>query len=805
MLKRFVCLLLLLFVRGRLFAQHADDGYYPYADYEEPAAVLLTDSTLFYRAIRPAGDRYGERMAFLLPAVSVRRRGAGHADGSTRLGDLEIGSRHAAGLAMLGARESRSAGIAAEEGSVADLRFLRHFGFDEREPLRPRRLALSFSGRNYLVGARASAVRSAGGWLLTALADGRTGRDLWVEGLFSQSLTAAFHARGPVGRGSRMEFTLLLPLGLRGLRSSSSQEAFALTGEKLYNPSWGFQCGKVRNSRVKRTAMPLLAGAWSRRIAPNVELRVEAALEFGRESVSALGWYDAPTPMPDNYRYMPSFSGDPAAERAWRLGDTRYTQVCWDALIARNRLGRGAAVYALEARVERLLRPQAAVRFVSRISPRTTLRCGARVWADDSRRFKQVRDLLGADYLTDIDTYLLDDDSYGSMLQNDLRHPDRHVRRGERFGYDYSMRTYGAEADLQVTCRVDRLHVDLQARLGHASVVRCGHYEKEIFPGRASLGASRRLGFRPYAFALQAGWACSARLYAGVAGAVAARMPQADELFFQPLYNNLAVPDPRPVRSCGLEALLRMTGERFDLRVAAFASMELDRSVSRRYYDDLSGRYCDMAIRGIGRSACGVEVLADLSLAYRWRLLLAASAGRYRHIRDPRVTVVSDRDGTPVDTDAVSRMGGCRTGMTPGATAAGELSWFGPRGWSVRLSAGWMSSRYVEAEPLRRTDRVAGAAGVSREDFEALVRQEALSGVVTLDASLFRTFRFGSSQLRAGLLLRNLTGMQAVSSAYESLRVRRFSSADATGWRPHASRYLYAWPRTVMLTAAYEF
>lgn len=71
--------------------------------------------------------------------------------------------------------------------------------------------------------------------------------------------------------------------------------------------------------------------------------------------------------------------------------------------------------------------------------------------------------------------------------------------------------------------------------------------------------------------------------------------------------------------------------------------------------------YCDMAVTGIGRLSYGVEAAADIRLSYRWRLSLAASAGRYKYARDPVVTVLSDVDNSAVDLRAVSRMGGCET------------------------------------------------------------------------------------------------------------------------------------------------
>ena len=68
-----------------------------------------------------------------------------------------------------------------------------------------------------------------------------------------------------------------------------------------------------------------------------------AGAEYGVRKYSALGWYDARTPMPDNYRYLPGYTGDRETELAWWSNDARYTQVCWDELFARNRMAGGHA------------------------------------------------------------------------------------------------------------------------------------------------------------------------------------------------------------------------------------------------------------------------------------------------------------------------------------------------------------------------------------------------------------------------------------------------------------------------------
>ena len=519
-----------------------------------------------------------------------------------------------------------------------------------------------------------------------------------------------------------------------------------------------------------------------------------------------LDWYDARTPMPDNYRYLPSYTGDRETEQAWLARDPRCTQIDWDELIRQNRMAGGHAVYALEDRVERLCNLAFDASFATEADARLSLRYGVSLRVEKTRSYKQMRDLLGAGYVTDIDRFLIDDDTYGNLLQNDLRHPGRTVREGDRFGYDYALTLRGAALRLQADYRSDRFRADLSVVLGSDAVSRRGYYEKELFPGGQSYGPSRVMRFTPYTLKVAAGWAFTPRRYIEIAAAAAARTPRAGDLFFQPLYNNRTVDNPVPERIYAAELNCRLTGPVVDFQAAFFAAMTLDGIETRTYYDDMASVYCDMAVTGVGRMSCGAEAAADIRLSYRWLLSLAASAGRYEYIRDPRVTVLSDVDNSAVDVQAVSRMGGCETGGAPQLTALAEIAWFGPKGWGCRASAGYAGRRYVEPMPLRRTDRIAGQGGITREFFDAFTRQERLPDAFTLDAALFKSFRFERSRLTASLMLRNLTGeADTVYGGYESLRVRRIRPGDDTLYAPHASRCTYAWPRSFYLTISYRF
>lgn len=742
MSKSLLCLLLLL--PSLAAAQSYDDEYYPFAVREEPQPMIVTDTTLFYRAVQVAEDAYGRITDFNLPQVSLRRRGQAFYDERIELDGIAVSWRHTAALRLLGAAEECAAGIAAESDAAGAAGGVRRFVFTPDEALTPHLASVRLTDRNYRVGAKVSSSLDVGrGWRLRLAADARTGRDMHVEGVFTNALTAGFHLSKRFAGGAELSLLAVVPPSVRGTRLSSVEEAFTLTGDPLYNPAWGFQQGRVRNSRVRRECVPLGVATWRMPLSAKTSL----ALTFG-----------------------------------------------------------GEAVYALEDRVERIGDVQADAAFVTELDGRLTLRYGAWVRRTSTRHYKQMRDLLGADYLVDIDQYLVDDDTYGNLLQNDLRHPDRRIGRGDRFGYDYTLAVREAGVRLHAAYRSDRLRADAGLVLSDGVIFRRGHYEKELFPGAQSYGASRRLHFTPYTLRASAGWAFTPRHYLSVALLAAARMPEAEELFFQPQYNNRTVDDPTAEKNYAAELAYRMTGPVVGLQVTAYATLRLDAVQTRRYYDDMAGLYCDMSVSGIGWRALGVEAAADIRLSYRWSLALAASVQHCAYVRDPLVTVLSDVDNTVVDMRAVSRMGGCVSGGVPGATACAELAYFGPKGWGLRLSAGYVGGRYAEPSFLRRTDRIASQGGTSPELFDAFVRQERLDDALTLGTSLFKSFYFDRSRLVVALMLRNLLGdNDMVYSAYEAQRVRRIAAGDQTLWQPHATRLTYALPRSFYVTVSYQF
>ena len=364
---------LLLRCSGVLAQVFDDEPYYPFAPYEEERMPELeSDSLLFYRAVQQADDLWAEVSAFRFSAVSYRRRGEDYALSPVLLEGAEVSWRYLTALRRLQAETRYVAGARPQVGRLSVGAGATAVSLTEYDLVPGGALALRAATRNYRAGAEGSlAFELPRRWHLAVTVDGRFGRDALVDGVYTRQTTAALR----VGRRTRGDgywtAVFVVPFAERGLRSSSVEEAFMLRGSNYYNPAWGRQAGDVRNSRVRREGLPLGIAAYCGRIGGSTLLRASAAVETGIRCQSSLAWYDASTPRPDNYHYLPSyFTGEAfeAVDAVWRAGDERYTQIDWAELYRRNRMQPdGEALYALEDRVERPLRMQTAIRIESEV------------------------------------------------------------------------------------------------------------------------------------------------------------------------------------------------------------------------------------------------------------------------------------------------------------------------------------------------------------------------------------------------------------------------------------------------------
>ena len=155
----------------------------------------------------------------------------------------------------------------------------------------------------------------------------------------------------------------------------------------------------------------------------------------GESSYSALDWFSVSNPTPDYYRYMPGYQANPevatAVEQAWRQRDPNVTQINWNELYYVNQHGTASpASYVVGSAVTANRSFQLNSSFDWRMDNASYLRGGIQLRNDRVSRYQRLEDLIGGDYLLDVDPYLIDDEYYGDQAINDLQHPNRRVGVG---------------------------------------------------------------------------------------------------------------------------------------------------------------------------------------------------------------------------------------------------------------------------------------------------------------------------------------------------------------------------------------
>lgn len=815
-IKEFIVAILALFVwHGATAQEVVVEDEFDYRNYkfygDEPASDLSLWGAMqtTMETDIDISNRYSNS-SYALSYLSNNYRGFSYEESRSSFGNLRVDYTTQRMLKSLGYRAQRHDGLDIMSGALGESTYIMA-GYNSR--LYDRQLLrVDLSGRNYIAGIShrgAYSVAKDGllfdnGWTVLSSVRLRTGRDLYVEGVFTNAVDIAVGASYN-GKNDKIDIVIALPWSQRGLRQASTIEAFTLTHNTLYNPSWGMQDGRIRNSRVVTSLRPEVVALWERRITAVTDLRVVANVYFDRSGRSSLAWFDAPTPAPDNYKYMPSYFDSDAerseVERAWVNNDLRYTQIDWEWMYQTNALqSDGHARYAVASRRSNIAHAAINVGFSSRVAD-VDLDYGVEFVASSEREFMVMDDLLGATHIYDIDYYLEDDATNSHLTENNLLNPNNRVEEGDRYGYDYRLASITAKLYGRAQWQWQGMDFALAAEVESEHIWRRGYFEKELYSGGASLG--RSMGIDVVPARISALWCYQLNSHTfGASALFRGESPHYDDLFLQPEYNNRPIDNPELTLGISAELTYTYASPRFSLHALLYIT-SITREVGvTRYYDDLSGEYVDAVVSDIGRLHYGVHATADVKWSQYFSSNLTLNAGQYRYHRNPSVMAYADDDNTLIY-ESLSHMRGRHSGA-PEISLYGDVA-FRHNGWMARASVQFWGLAYVRPSLIRRTERVLSYAS-SDEEAERLSFQQQLPSGATLDLSLSKYLKLSDGvSLGISASVRNLLGSNMISSGYEQNRIQRRAVGYRTDVSPFDNRITYAYPRLFALSLSLHF
>ena len=493
------------------------------------------------------------------------------------------------------------------------------------------------------------------GWAYAISASARLGGNDWVEGQYYRSFGYYLAAEKQFDNVHKLGLVFMATPGQRGAQNASTQEVYDLVGDNMYNSNWGYQNGKMRNARVRKTNEPIAIVKYD--FTPTTKFSASATLlyRFGKNGYTALDWYDSPDPRPDYYSNLPSYyfmDNDEYnrtnamkaawAAEAWRNNLDNYAHINWDRMYEVNKRnivdGERRSKYGQEERRVDQRDLNLAANFKWNPFRAVTFTGGLSGRINRTENFKVMADLLGGDYYLNVDTYAERDyAAFPYMTQNDLDYWLEHgeaqkIRVGDKYGYDYLAQVRKAEGWLSARTEFNNWEASIGARVGYTAFWRDGLVRKGLFPGLnedgsafkvngvavttydsdgkpvTSYGRSAVSQFLTGAVKGNIGYVFPGghRIYANAGWFSEA--PNFNQAFLSARTRNSLVPHLKNVRTSTADINWQYSNADWNVRVTGYWTYIQDQSKVMSFYDDSQNTMTNFAMNGMDERHVGVEL-----------------------------------------------------------------------------------------------------------------------------------------------------------------------------------------------------
>lgn len=661
------------------------------------------------------------------------------------------------------------------------------------------------------------------GWAYAFSVSTRQGGNDYVDGVYYNAFGYFAAVEKQFNPQHRLALTLMGAPTQRGTQQAATQEVYDLVGNNYYNPNWGWQDGKRRNTRVRNNHEPIAMLNYTFDIDDRRQLNVASSLRFGKNGYSALTWYAGPDPRPDYYRNLPSFyQGTTTGAwlyEGWRSNTDNIRHVNWDNLYDINRnqgqdltYGEGVrSINMIEERHTDQLDWNLAANFSHLFRNNSKIVGGANFRRNRTSYYSQVKDLLGGDYWIDVDKFaerdMGSDNEY--MYQNDMDYFNEHgharaARVGDKYGYNYQGNLVNANAWAHYNFAIENLAVTLGGELGHSTMWRHGLWKKGLFPEN-SQGDSEKLNYLTYKAKANFLYKLSANHSFEANVVYAQDAPAFQYAFVSPRTRNSVTPGITTEKMFGVDASYNLRLGDIKARITGYYTTFKDQSKVISYYDDVEATFSNLAMSGINKKHFGLEAAASVPLYQGLSLNGAVSWGQYTYDSNPNFIQMQDNSGEIINEGQVYWKN-FRVESTPQLAANLGLSYRSRKNVYLSLDGNFYDNMYLSMNPLYRTDAVI-TPSMTNEEILAIRSQEKFDNAFTLNASVGKSWYINRAYtLGFSLDVRNLLNNQNIKTGgYEQIRLLKNNDESIQKYEAFDAKYFYMFGTTYYLNVYFRF
>lgn len=670
------------------------------------------------------------------------------------------------------------------------------------------------------------------GWAFSANVTYRWANEGYVEGTFYNSLSYFLGVQKVFGDGSHS--LSLVTWGNpteRASQGAGTDEMYWLANDRYYNPYWGYQNGKKRNSRVVHDYSPTALLTWDWKIDNETKLTTSLLGKYTMYESTKLNYNNSSNPHPSYWKNMPSSYYDvwgesdasnrtPQALEDWNRAYEYWTsskanrQINWDQLYYANGIAAQQgqdAMYYIQAKHNDALTFTFASTLNKELGKDKQWNLGIVAATNKGMHYQTMEDLLGASTYHNINTYALGTyDRNSDEIQYDLNHRDKVIGVGDKFGYDYNLLVNNAKIWSSYTENFGILHYTIAAKLGYTSMQRDGKM-------RNGLAANNSYGKSKTAEFIDGGFKFNSSLNLGRGNTLTFgigyehRAPQARTAFASPEINNDFVTDLKNEQVFSTELGYQFENAWLHANLNAYYSHLRNVTDWQNYYFDDINSFSYVSLTGIKKEYYGLEagLRFKVTSAFDINLLGTISDAKIRNNSHVRYMNSTSAEYT----DEIVYNKGMRDSGTPLTAASLGLSYHSG-GWYIDLNCNYYDRIYLSYAPSYRYQstldtrhEIYGNVYNDGKLIPSAVEQAEGHGGFMLDGSIGRSIYLKRGMLSINLMVTNILNNQNLcTGGYEQSRSNYTASGNtrAYSFSRNPMRF-YAYGTNGMLNITYRF
>ena len=696
------------------------------------------------------------------------------------------------------------------------------------------RITLTGANRNYTL--RGMYTFNTGlsdkGWAFSGNITYRWANEGYVEGTFYNSLSYFLGVQKVFGNGAHsLAFSTWGNPTERASQGAGTDEMYWMANDRYYNPYWGYQNGKKRNSRIVNDFAPTALLTWDWKISDNDKLTTSLMGKYSMYKSTKLNYNNADNPHPNYWKNMPSSYYDiwdesnssyrtSEALQNWHdaydywSGPKANRQIDWDRLYYSNKQASAQgqdAMYYIQAKHNDALTIALASTFNKQLDKDKNWNIGIVGATNKGMHYQTMEDLLGATQFHNINTYALGTyPANADEIQYDLNNPNAVVKEDDKFGYNYNLLVNNGKLWTSYSENFGILHYLVAAKLGYTAMQRDGKmrnglakdnsygksHTAQFIDGGLKFGANINLG-RGNTFTLGLGYEHKA--------------PQAKVAFVSPEINNDFVKNLKNERVFSSEIGYQLQTSWLHANINAYYSYLTNVSDWQNFYYDDINSFSYVSITGMKKAYYGVEAGLKFKVTSAFDVKLIGQISDAKILNDNTVSYMNSTKGVEYTETIYNK--NMRDNGTPLTAASLGLSYHSG-GWFLDLNANYYDRIYLSYSPCYRYHSSATARGNcfdNNEPIRSAFEQAKGHGGFMLDGSIGRSIYLKRGSLSINLSVTNiLNNTNIVTGGYEQSRSDYSKKTDGTTTN-RAYKFsknpmkFYAYGTNGMLNIAYKF